>query len=252
MKTSHIIEIVLLSIVIILLSIILVLGLLNKNIFPFKIAKGEIIFEDVYDVKDLSLNIDVNGLYIHSTDDSKIRVVVNGGKEDKVEVKDNEVLEIDYKRKGSFFNFGFSNYRVDVYLPTTYENNIDIITTTGSVKSETLLKNVKLKVETGSVKLDKVENIDAKVSTGSIKIDEITNRANIVSSTGSININKLNIKENSIIKAETGSIKIDDVIDGLYIEANAETGSVKNNAISDRFSNVTLKVLAETGSIRIK
>lgn len=252
MNKSNITIIILLSVIIILLLIIMILGILNKNIFSFKINKGKVIFEETYDVKDISLNIDTSSLYIHDTEDSKIKVVVNGGEDDKVEVKNNNILEINYKRKSSFINFGFKNYKIDVYIPKTYENDIEINATTGSVKSETPLKNIKIKVETGSVSLDKVETIEAKVSTGSIKIEEIIKKANISSKTGSIKINKANIQEDSTIKAGTGSIKIEDINDGLYIDAKTQTGSVKNNATSDRFSNVTLKVEATTGSIKIK
>lgn len=252
MKTSHIIEIVLLSVITILLITILVLGLLDKNIFTFKISKGELLLDETYEVKDLDINIDTSSLNIHSTDDSKIRVVIYGGKEDKVEIKDNEILDVIYKRKNSFFSFGFKNYRVDVYLPNNYENNINATTTTGSVKSDAFLKNIKLKVNTGSINLDRVENVDADVDTGSVKIEEVTNKATVISDTGSIKINNLNIKEDSLIKADTGSIRINNVPDGLYIEAHANTGSIKNNAISDRFGKITLKVEAGTGSIRIK
>lgn len=250
MNNGTIIKIILLSIIILLLAAILTLLLIKDDVNIFNINKGEIIFEESYDVKDIDINTKTSGVNIHSTNDSKIKIVVNGEKKDKIEVNDGNILKINYKQKNHFISF--IDYKIDIYLPNNFDKNISINATTGSIKSEMPLNDLKLKLTTGSVKLDEVNNLDAKLTTGSIKAEKINNKVVIDTTTGSINISEANIKEDSSIKTTTGSIKIENINDGLFIEANTTNGSVKNNAKTDHFSKVALSVKTTTGSIKIK
>lgn len=84
---------------------------------------------------------------------------------------------------------------------------------------------------------------------GNIIIEEILNKCDIKADCGNIEIDKLLIKEDSILKADLGNVVINETTD-IYVEADVDLGKTKINQ-SNRNAEVTLSVSCNCGNVVI-
>lgn len=97
--------------------------------------------------------------------------------------------------------------------------------------------------------VDSVKRLQAEASSGNIAISKINEYCNLKTSSGNIDIESLNIIENSFISAKSGNVDIKSKND-IYIETETGSGDadVKNN---NRMSEIVLKITTTSGSIRV-
>lgn len=250
--------IILLLVIIIGLVVFLVLclnGGLNLTEI-FKNKSSNIVFDETYEVKtisDLEILSNAGDVYFEESTDENIRIVVYGKNSNDLKVNQNEEkLEVDYSQH-KYSWFGFISYTNDiiVYIPKDYSNDINITNNYGDCKISDLENaTININASCGNIDLGTIKNATLKCEYGDINLENILNKCTIQAECGNIKINKLQIKENSLIKSEYGNVKIKETND-IYIDAKTELGNVNINT-NNRNAEIILKIEAECGDIKVE
>lgn len=289
--------IVLLSITLISLIVGFVFLLNGKFSFKTRImnfsfgnrVSDNLIYENTYDLDDLKnikINVNAGDVEVLESNDSIVRIKIYS-EESLYDVSNENGLNINVPNKTHhLFNFNVKKDKVTLYLPTNYENNIDIKNSYGDIKVGTFINttlnieedcgditidsvkdatiknsygdvkvnnanSLDIKEDCGDVELGEVKNTTIKNSYGDIKIDNVLDgKIKIEDNCGDIEIKKLNLISDSTITNNFGDIEIGDT-NSLYIDAKTDLGDAKVNK-SDRDSKVTLTIKNNCGDIRVK
>lgn len=194
------------------------------------------------DVKNISIDIEVDGFTVVETNDDKVvfEYYVNKRHEYDVEL-DGKTLEIDSDYNYSFFSdYSIEEYSSTLYLPKAYTGNFEFDGATGAIYLETthVFNDVEIEISTGlaSIKNITCNHFEVYQSTGSIEIFNITtNNLYVDSSTGNIEIKDSKMDE-LVVDQHTGLTRITNIT-GLTAEIKkvtieSSTGSVKFNNIN--------------------
>ena len=232
--------IVLLSFIAVLLSGILVFSM-SSNAQSFLPLKTKTICDESYSTEEIS-NISIDSaagdIVVRTSKDGNIRLVAEGINENSVETDTSgDTLNIsshETNHKWNFFNFNSHNIGTEIilYIPKDF-NALDIKLNFGDVEIENEL-NTRLTVE------NNMGDIDAKVLGGAF---------NLHTDMGDIEINRINITENSSATTSMGDIEIEKA-DGVNINAKTSMGNcdVKNNTPS---SSIILTAETTMGNVEI-
>lgn len=291
-KSWLIILIVVLSIIAISLTTFMILLLNNKvSIGRFRwwhTISEELVVDETFDTSFNEVNITSKAADIHilASTDNKVRVMIYGDK-DKTSVEEqNGVLKIKSEKEkciGICFNDQIA--KIEVYLPTTYSENIMISSKYGDIEiSEFEKANMTIEEDAGDITVDKVNvaNIknnygditvknssyliikesagDIKIGTvkgavisnnyGDTKLENVTEYIDIDEDCGDIKIDNLNIIKNSKIENSLGDITIGNTNE-IYIDANTNLGNIKINNNYNK-SDITLTIKNDCGDIKVK
>ena len=158
-----------------------------------------------------------------------------------------------------------------IYLPTNYSGELDLETTTGSMKIEGISSGeIKIDVTTGAISLNNVDvdgEVDICTTTGAVKVESLNAKElSIDSTTGDISVlnstiegrietdltsgktSLENVKAESIkAEATTGLINLQSVEISVLIDANATTGDI-NISVLGKKEEYTTKLSSATGS----
>ena len=106
-----------------------------------------------------------------------------------------------------------------------------------------------IKTSSGKMLVESAKRLQAEASSGEMDINTIEEYCNLITSSGSIKIDSLNITENSNINAKSGDVDIMSKND-IYIETETDSGDadVTNN---NRMSEIVLKITTTSGSIKV-
>lgn len=106
-----------------------------------------------------------------------------------------------------------------------------------------------IKNSSGKIQVNEAKKLQAESSSGNINISKINEYCNLKTSSGSIDIETLNIIENSVISAKSGNVDINSKND-IYIEQESSSGNadIKNN---NRMSEIVLKITTTSGNIKV-
>lgn len=251
--------IILLSIIVICLIALLCFGINGKfNVFSgfsFKNNNGKVIYDETYnlaDINNIDISCDVTNVKFKEGSNDDIRVVVYGYSNSSVNVDlINSKLKIDYKQHSfKFFSLGGSQNELVVYIPTSYDNDINIECDFGNIDVISLDNaSINVKVNCGNVNLGNVKNVDIDADLGDVDISCVLNKLNIDADCGSIKIDRLDLKENSYIKSDLGDVKINGTND-IFIDVDIDLGNTKINN-NNRYSDVTLKIEADCGNVKV-
>ncbi len=128
-------------------------------------------------------------------------------------------------------------------------NKITAEASSGKIEIGTIEEGT-VKTSSGRITIEGAKKIQAEASSGKIDINTIEEYCHLTTSSGSIDVDSLNITENSYISAKSGSVSIKSKND-IYVEANSNSGGIdiKNN---NRKSDIELKVTTTSGSINIE
>ena len=144
-------------------------------------------------------------------------------------------------------------------------NEITIQTSSGSIKTGNFNKlsaeassgdievgkigESTIKTSSGKILVESAKRLQAEASSGEIDINTIEEYCNLTTSSGNIDINSLNIIENSTINAKSGNVDIKSKND-IYVETETGSGDadVKNN---NRMAELVLKITTTSGSINV-
>ena len=257
-KTPIIFSIILLAIVIFCLVMFLVISLCGGKIGMMSIGtkNTRVIYNKeipLKDIKNIDIKQDTGNVILKETTDDKIQVVAYGEDEEDIKVDLNsEQLVIDYTRQNRFvfLNFGGGKKDIEVYIPSSYANEIKLKNDLGNCEIGSL-ENATLDIDcdAGNVEINKVKNAKIKCDMGEVKIQEIKNQCDITVNAGNVEITKLSIEEDSNIKADLGNVEISEIND-IYVEAQVDLGKAKING-SNRNSNVILKIECDCGDIKV-
>lgn len=293
-KTLKIILIIFLSILVIGMSTFFVNILTNKNfrfrnIFfgKYKVS-NELIFNEEYETIFDSIKIDsqASDIEIKEGVESKVKVVIYGDKDDtKVDITDNKLNIKSNGKKCVGFCFNMTIDKIEIYLPSSYSGNINIINNYGDVNigefdnlvldakldagdiKVSSLKSGKIKNSYGDIKvfgyskeleidqdcgdieISEVDRIKLENNYGDINIGKVNEYLQIKEDCGDVEISSLNLKENSSIHNSYGDIKIGSTNE-IYISAKTSLGDTKINNNYQK-SDITLTIDNSCGDIKV-
>lgn len=249
--------IILLVIIAAILIAILCLGISGKISFMgFIRAKSkDIVYDEKYEtekIEKISIKSSAGDIKFEESDDKKIRVVVYGEKDNKIDVEQTgNTLKVESIQKSHIFGFNIRLNDIVIYLPKEYEKEIEIDSDLGDIEIVSL-ENASIKIEQncGDINLGKIKNAEIENDLGTTEIEEILNSLNIKSNCGDIKIKKLTLQENSKIENDLGDVKIGETND-IFIDAHCDLGDEKIKKNS-RQSEVTLKIDVDCGDIKVE
>lgn len=290
-KNLIIVLITILSIICIAL-IVFMINLLNRNIkFSgfnfFRNVSNELVVDETYDnqFNKISISTTDGDIYVKSTDDTTVRVVVYGDKDKtKVQTNGSELSIKSESKKCNGFCFNITIDKIEVYLPSDFANEIIINNSYGDINIDSFLNaNIdvnedcgdvsilggnKIKVENnygdieikqanevdinasaGDVTIGDVNDVNVENNYGDIYIKKVSNYLNVTDDCGDIEINNVFINKNSTVVNNYGDIKIGATND-IYIDAKVDLGDIKINN-NTRQSDITLKVQNDCGDITV-
>lgn len=230
----------------------------------------------ISEVEKFDFDLNSTDIEIKESNNDKILVEYysNIDTDVKIENKDKNIIVDETKSKDNNFKFVFFgvNKKIVIYVPESFEGEFDLKGKSGDIKSEIDLPNnkVNISLQSGDILLKNTNEIDVSTSSGDIKIYGINKKANISSSSGDIDIDKLKIDEKSNITSSSGDINIDtleikqnsnitstsgDVTikrnqSNCYIETKTSSGDVEVNK-NDRKSDIILKIKTTSGDIKV-
>lgn len=286
--------IILLSFIIILLTGFLVLGLTNKKFFKHfnfsfgsKISSNKVI-DETYDTSFDNINIDVKvgKVEIKKGNDQTVKVIIYGDEKRSSVKTSNKKLIISSKEKECFgFCFNQTISKVEIYLPSEYEGNIQINSSYGDIdidEFKNLNLNVKMDagdIEIGSVKyadivnsygditinghseklyikekcgdveINEVDDVTVQNNYGDIKVNKINSSLDIKDDCGDIEIDFISINKNSTIHNSLGDIEIG-TTNEIFIDAKTNLGDTKINNNYHK-SEIVLKITNSLGDIEV-
>ena len=249
--------IILLTIIVAILIVILCLGISGKISFMgFIRAKSkDIVYDEKYEtekIEKISIKSSAGDIKFEESDDKKIRVVVYGEKENKIDVEQTgNTLKVESIQKSHIFGFNIRLNDIVIYLPKEYEKEIEIDSDLGDIEIVSL-ENASIKIEQncGDINLGKIKNAEIENDLGTTEIEEVLNSLNIKSNCGDIKIKKLTLQETSKIENDLGDVKIGETND-IFIDAHCDLGDEKIKKNS-RQSEVTLKIDVDCGDIKVE
>lgn len=166
---------------------------------------------------------------------------------------DNLVVRIDNEPRIMLLSFT-SNLKLDVYVPKAYDKELDIMSTSGEVASDDVLKLDRVQIKTTSGEIS-VKSMDAantvlKSTSGEIYAEGSFGNLDIDSTSGTIvseNLTAASAKINST----SGEIKLKGSVDG--IQAGSTSGTViidtdrliKDMAVSTTSGEIVVKLPAD-------
>ena len=106
-----------------------------------------------------------------------------------------------------------------------------------------------INTSSGKILVGEARRLQAEASSGNIDISKIEEYCNLKTSSGSIDIETLNIIENSSINVKSGDIDIKSKND-IYVEVETKSGNtdIQNN---NRMAEIVLKITTTSGSIKV-
>lgn len=254
-KTSITILIGVLTVLIISLITFLTLALVGKFNFGQFYNESKIIYEETYladEFNKITVKTVSADVTFKNSNTDEIRVIVNGKDETDVNVvTDNNELSIDYDGKGFCIGFCFDTKSIVVYVPSDYDGDLDIKSTSGDIELTAVESQIiKVKSVSGDVNIKKSHNIEVGTTSGDIHINSVTNKCTMKTVSGRIKIKDLQIFDNSSIKTTSGDVTIDSISD-VFVEAKTVSGDKEINT-NNRKADVELKINTVSGDIEIE
>lgn len=132
--------------------------------------------------------------------------------------KDDDRIKIYFEKTWNSVNYSFFNFntneRLVVEIPGDFTGDLDIKTSSGSIRTEDefTLKDTRLESSSGSIHINQklsADNLDVKASSGGIRIGNIV------------------IKENVTVKTSSGSIKFDGTVAANDLKATTTSGGIR-------------------------
>ena len=245
-KALIITNIILLCCMIIGLLIFMIWGIGSKH--SFWEFKNELLFTKTYNIEDISkIKTDLKSYDIEfkAANDNNFKVEVYGNEKNKDNVKiniNNNTLNIDQKGSSICFGFCYSDNVVVIYVPESFNKELDIHTISGDIDVYVDTLKVNLKTTSGDIKMQNVEYASINTTSGNVKLEE-AKEANINTVSGDVRVSS---SENIDIKTTSGDITILEVTKRIYL--NSTSGDV---TVQDFTINSDSKVHTVSGEVNI-
>ena len=191
--------------------------------------------------QNIVIDISRQNLIIHKTSGDRIIVSQYGNPNTKIEnlflvSTSNDRVHIGIDRTSDFKIFNLFNYdeRLIVEIPEDYFGNLDVDTSSGSIKleDEYTLKNVRLNNKSGSINISNsitADTLETKTSSGGIRFKSSVTAKDVYAETKSGSIHStMNIKVNDkiILRCSSGGINLENDITAKTIDARNSSGGI--------------------------
>ena len=185
-----------------------------------------------------------------SNDDKTHLVIYNPEELTDYKVSDDSI-KVELKSQKCFlFCINQVHGKVEVLLPSTYSEKIDIKSAVGDVDVEDFDNaTVIIDSNVGDVYVESGKSVDVRTDVGDIKIGNVYEYLKLKSNIGDIKVKNLNIIKNSSIESEVGDINVDRIND-VYVDASSSVGDLKIN-VNDRKSDITLRISSSVGDVKV-
>ncbi len=271
--------IIFLIIMLSVLAIIITMGMIwllnGKNNFSWVNFKSssvsdELVFDETYDhvFEDIKIISDAGDVYIKEGTADEVVVNIYGDTK-RLNVNDQDHLEINYIAKKCIgFCFNVEASKIEVYIPTDYNGQINIENKYGETHIEEF-ENAKIEIvnDYGDIRIDAVKegkiinrcgdieigtilNVEVENNLGDIEIGKVLSSLDIDADCGDIEIKQLNIETNSVIKNSMGDVEIGSTND-IRINAHTSLGEVDVRH-NDYKSDIVLNIDNSCGDITVK
>lgn len=277
--------IIIIVIVIMALIGLMVYGIATGSNFSFG-EQTEMLYEENFkDIKKIEVDITSYDVELKESNGSDLLVEITGSMKNKDKIKV-EQLEDELKiyQDGSIICIGLCLYKetITIYVPEDYELEYIHESTSGSLKSEVALNNGKIKTTSGDIELatmitgslsstsgnikisegnnlevsstsgdiniDNVTDLQGSATSGDVTINELTNKVNFSTTSGEINLKKMNINEDSSLSATSGNINIG-LEKEIFIDAKTKSGDID---INNTNNSPSLTITTTSGDITAK
>lgn len=234
----------------------------NKNELQSKVQKEESISLD--NCKDINLNFPSNDIEIYKADDDKLRIIERSS----LELKDSEKFTVSKDTNTininggtsriNFFIFGFGSLgeKIQVYIPVSYDKNLQIKSSSGDVsfdsdmaldsilctqssgdfniRSTITSKKFTLKTSSGDIDIENLLAASYQINStsGYINIKTLSGSGDVAASSGDIKINYNDISYYANISASSGDINLS-IPSSLSFEFNGKCSSGEINSNFD-------------------
>lgn len=285
-KKIKILAIVLMILVVLLVIILFIANSLKSKMRSFYDVSENIVIDEVYNnLNRITINSNLSDIYIKNSLDNTSKIVVYGNSDLISYNTNNNKLTLTIKEKNCV-GICIKNEvsKVEIYLPNTYSNVIDITNKYGNIEIEKFenasidikqkygdikieyskfskinseqgnvaLNNSKLSrinLSYGNIDINEVDDIEIESKHSNINIKKINSYLEINNDYGDIIIDNVILDTNSDINIEYGDVNIKN-ISGVYIKAKTDLGDlkIKNN---NKKSDIILKIENECGDIKI-
>jgi DUF4097 and DUF4098 domain-containing protein YvlB len=256
--------IVFLSIIVLALSTLMVLGISGKggmfgwhfgssNISSNLVAEKEISAEDIDNIK---IRIKAGKLKVTSeetSEDAKIIAKIYAKEKDWVSF-DNSDSSIDIEDRSEdcrFFCVNWDGINVELFVPKDYVGDFDVDTSYGDIEiGDFALATMRLDSSAGNIKLGSAKNVSAELSAGNFELGNCYGRAKIDNSMGNVEIDHLDISEDSAIELSMGNVEIRNIGD-VRVDAETDMG---NSAVDggNPKADVVLRIENSMGNITVR
>ena len=239
-------------------------------------SSTELILDNTYEEKFNNIVIDAttSEIFLKTSDTENIKALIYGEKDYTDVTTSNETLNVQIKEKKCIgFCFKQKSAKVEIYLPKEYAGEISIKNDYGDISIDEFLNaNINVLEDCGDVKIlggnivkvdndygdieieeanvltvdedcgdvdiTKTNDVTVKNSYGDIKIETVDNYLHLENDCGDIELNNINLKEDSYIKNDYGDIKIGKTNE-LFIDATTDLGKVK---IKNNYNKAVLRL----------
>lgn len=250
--------IVTLSILCIILAAFLVVVLKDdiNTIGIFSISNSNsdsITLDETYElenINEIEISATAGDISFEENENQNIRIVSKGNNSVTANLEGNKLKIECEEPKINFIGINDSSNSMIIYIPKDYSNTISITNDYGNCEAIDL-ENATLNVDSsyGNVEIGKIKNAVIKCDYGNIEIEKISNKCTIEADCGNIEINSVDLKENSSITSDYGNIEIKEKND-IYVDAKVDLGQIKidNN---NRHAEIILDIDADCGDIKV-
>jgi len=254
----------------------------------FNKSEAKLMKSETYNLNEVNkivTNLRDADIEIKHTNENIIKVDLYDKDKDKMDVSlSNGELSIEFT--GSNFCFGFCFFggrRVIVYLPESFDKDIEIVTASGEVNMPKVLSRVEIKTVSGDVFVESADNLTIKTTSGDVKvgsskktyistvsgeieirdteefegkttsgdldIDILNTSIDFSTVSGDIDIASANIIKDSKIGTVSGDVEINS-LNRIYVNTKTTSGDVEIYG-TDRMSKITLDIKTTSGDIEI-
>ena len=207
------------------------------------------------DFENISINVYTTDLRLLPSEDGKCRIVCY--EDEKVshtaEVKDGAlVIDTNDTRKWFTVSLSFKSPTMEVYLPKSEYENLDISTDTGAVSLPIALTfdRIKINGNTGAVSCHSSArgDVDIELDTGALVVSNVSaGSMKLKTDTGIIELSGSTVAENIDVASATGFVSLENITCG-DLRAKADTGRVSLYGVTCN----DLHAETDTGSIALE
>ena len=276
-------SIILLIVIILALVGFMIYGIAKGGTFPF-FEKTTSLYENTF--QDITqINVDVTGydVELRKSTNNEVTIEITGSEKNKDKMKvEKEDSKLSITQDDSIICIGLCLHdeKIIIYMPQNIEfvhtsssgsltsevdltkgsihttsgdillSNIEegeLQSTSGNIKTGNST-NLNVSATSGDIELGTIANLIGSAKSGNVVIDEITNQIDFTTTSGDMEINKLNINEDSNISAKSGNVDIK-LGKEIFIDATSKNGNID---IHNANQKPTLKITTTSGDITAK